>query len=54
MKALKQGNLGGFHLRWVTPEVAWRMDMRALSLGDRRNSRKTVAVRSIRNNEDLK
>lgn len=54
MRALKQGNLGGFRLRWVTPEVAWRMDRRALSLEARRNSRETVAVRSIRNNEDLK
>ena len=37
MKALKQGTLGGFHLRCVTPEVAWR-NMRALSLEARRNS----------------
>ena len=31
-KAFRQRNLGGFHLRWVTPEATWRTDMRAVSL----------------------
>lgn len=46
MKPVKQGNLGGFHLRWVAPEAAWRVDVRM-------DSRETVAVRSIRKDKDL-